>query len=84
VEVGTTGPASRALLLAANTAGIVLLTGLGLLVLLLTTADGGTGAPAASAAPSPVASATATPVPVPPGLSLPHWDANNGWLSEFR
>jgi hypothetical protein len=64
--------------------GILVLAGLGLLILLLTTADGGTGAPAITRVERPAATAEPTRyVPVPPGRSVPLWDPENGWLSEF-
>lgn len=83
--MGTTGTSPRRLLLlVANTIGIVALAGAGLLVLLLTTADGGTGAPAVARIATPAPTAVPTPyVPFPPGRSIPHWDPENGWLSEF-
>ncbi|MEX0784697.1 MAG: hypothetical protein WD557_18835 [Dehalococcoidia bacterium] len=84
-KVGTTAtPARHLLLLVANTIGIVALAGAGLLVLLLSTADGGTGAPAVTRAEPPAATSEPTRyVPFPLGRSIPHWDPENGWLSEF-
>lgn len=83
--MGTTGTSPRRLLLlAANTAGILALAGAGLVLLLLTTADGGTGAPAVARIPTPPPTAEPTAyVLFPPGRSIPHWDPENGWLSEF-
>jgi hypothetical protein len=83
--VGTTGSSARYLvLLVANTVVIVALAGGGLVVLLLSTATGGTGAPAVSRARTPLPAASPTRyVPAPPGFSMPHWDPENGWLSEF-
>jgi hypothetical protein len=85
VEVGTTGtPPRRLFLLVANTIGIVVLAGGGLLVLLLATPNGGTGAPAIPRvqASTPTVEPTRY-LPIPPGRSVPPWDPENGWLSEF-
>lgn len=83
--MGTTGTSPRRLLLlVANTISIVALAGAGLFVLLLTTADGGTGAPALTRAETPASTTEPTAhLPFPPGRSVPHWDPDNGWLSEF-
>ncbi|MGH2609406.1 MAG: hypothetical protein ACRDHF_09995, partial [Tepidiformaceae bacterium] len=72
------------MLLVANTVVIVALAGGGLLVLLMSTASGGTGAPVVT--PGETSAATTQPtryVPVPAGRSMPPWDPENGWLSEF-